>query len=767
MSCSKALSHSLLFLLGGLLLSVRPAGAQSSDPAPRSSVVEMRNGRPTLVINGEAQAPVIYALTANPGGRWSWEELPQHNIKNFCERGGVPLFYLPVPVRHIWPEEGRVDTELAQKQIAGVQEACPEASVFFRLRLRAPRWWLRQHPQEWVAYADTGYVAEQAYGLLKSNFDDLRPVRRASMASEKWRTDTSVMLRRFLQQLAETPEGNALAGIQVANGIHGEWHNWSFLDHEPDVSKPMARAFRECLRQKYGSVEGLRTAYRDSSLTFDAVSPPGMEERRTRHGTFRDPVHEREVIDYYECMHRGVADNILHFARVIKEQWPRPIITGAFYGYFFSVFGRQAAGGHLQLQRVLDSDAIDYLAGPQAYEPQALELGDPYRSRSLITSVRLHGKLWLDEMDVVGRPRVPMLHHPNYERRLQRNVANVRRNVLYSFTRGMGLWFYDFGVAGIQRPYKGGSFGTWDHPTVLSDIERMTSIFEDRMDEPYRSAADVLFVYDTESFYYTASLRGSDPVSRTLINHNTLAAFRSGVVFDPIHVDDLDRVDLSQYEVVVFGNTYVLDDEERTFIQEEVARGGRTLVWFYAPGYINETTSESSARSISQLTQIDVAPTSLPEAPEVSMSIAPDSTIHYTLGDEPFAPLFAVSDTDAQSLGRFVENGKSAVARKTFDDHTAWYVGVPSRETQPVQHILQSSGAHVYSDAGDIVYGGGGLLVVHTEEGGPRSLTLKNGKQVTLDVPEGVFTVLLDGKTGEVLLKDYPENPSGGTVQYE
>lgn len=765
MSCSKALSHSLLFLLGGLLLSVRPAGAQSSDPAPRSSVVEVRNGRPTLVINGEAHAPMIYALTANPGGRWSWEELPQHNIKNFCERGGVPLFYLPVPIKYIWPEEGRVDTELARKQIAGVREVCPEASVFFRLRLRAPRWWLRRHPQEWVAYADTGYVAEQAYGLLKSNFDDLRPVRRASMASEKWRTDATEMLGQFLRTLAETPEGDALAGIQVANGIHGEWHNWAFLDHEPDVSAPMDRAFQDWLRDKYGTNAALRDAWDDPDATFEAASVPDMEGRATE-GIFRDLARERRVIDYYECVHQVVADNILHFARVVKEQWPRPIITGAFYGYFFSVFGRQAAGGHLQLQRVLNSDAIDYLAGPQAYEPQALELGDPYRSRSLITSMRLHGKLWLDEMDVTERPRVPMLHHPNYDQRLQENVANVRRNMMFSYTKGMGLWFYDFGVSGIN-PSSRGDFGTWDHPTVLRDIERMKSMVEARRDVPYRSAADVLFVYDTESFYYTASLHGSDPVSRTLINYNTLAAFRSGVIFDPIHADDLDRVDLSQYEVVVFGNTYVLDDEERTFIQEEVARGGRTLVWFYAPGYINETTSEASARSISRLTQIDVTPTSLSEAPEVSMSIAPDSTIHYTLGDEPFAPLFAVSDTDAQSLGRFVENGKSAVARKTFDDHTAWYVGVPSRETQPVQHILQSSGAHVYSDAGDIVYGGGGLLVVHTGEGGTRSLTLKNGKQVTLDVPEGAFTVLLDGKTGEVLLKGYPENPSGGTVQYE
>ncbi|MCC6412762.1 MAG: hypothetical protein IT270_13945, partial [Saprospiraceae bacterium] len=133
--------------------------------------------------------------------------------------------------------------------------------------------------------------------------------------------------------------------------------------------------------------------WHDAAATFETVQVPGIAARRILSGgNFRDPQQEQNVIDYYNCQHEMVADDILFFCRTVKQNWPRPIITGAFYGYFFSCFNRQAAGGHLALQRVMQSPDIDYLAGPQAYLPEAELPGEPYRSRSLLLSMRLYGK---------------------------------------------------------------------------------------------------------------------------------------------------------------------------------------------------------------------------------------------------------------------------------------------------------------------------------------------------------------------------------------
>ena len=124
----------------------------------------MINGRPMIVIDGKPVYPMIHALTDVASGRWSWEELPQHNISNFC-RAGIRLFQLDIFLEHIWSTPDTWDLTLARKQVAGVLEVCPEASVIFRFHLRAPRWWLKSHPEEWVVYADTDYKEEQAYGV--------------------------------------------------------------------------------------------------------------------------------------------------------------------------------------------------------------------------------------------------------------------------------------------------------------------------------------------------------------------------------------------------------------------------------------------------------------------------------------------------------------------------------------------------------------------------------------------------------------------------
>jgi hypothetical protein len=733
---------------------------------PRTGAVHPRAGRPLIHIDGQPCLPMLYALTDVPSGRWSWEELPQHTIGAFGARG-IRLFQLDLSLEHVWPSETEFDLTLARRQVAGVLEVCPEASVIFRFHLRPPRWWLESHPDEWVAYADSGYSDEQASGLLRIIEHDNNPVRRVSMASSLWREIATARLERFLRAFAATPEGHALVGIQVANGVYGEWHNWGFFANEPDVSAPMTQAFRHWLEAKYRTVERLREAWNDPQASFASARPPGMAERATE-GIFRDPARERPVIDYYECMHEVVVNNILHFARTAKATWPRPLIVGTFYGYFFSCFGRYAAGGHLQLQRLLASPSIDYLSGPQAYEPEAIAVGDVYRSRGLLESIRLHGKLWLDEMDC--EPKIPLLKDADYAARLQESVADVRRNTAFSLLKGMGLWFYDFNVSGVDLDgYQHamlGSQGTWDHPVVMRQIERLRALFTARLIRPYEGAADVLLVYDTDSFYYTASLKGADPVNPVLVDHLSLAVYRSGVIFDAIHLDDLPRAELDRYKVVIFGNTSLMAPGERKFIREEVAREGRHLVWLHAPGYLEESTGKADESWVEELTGFRLKRLELSPAPSVLFTGPDETPVHYALGTAPITPLFAIEDPAAEILGRFVPSGDGAIGRKVHPGHTAWFVSLPGKEPEPIRSILRLSGAHHYGEGDGIFYGGCGLLLLHTLTGKARQVTLRNGTVVSLDLPPGPATILLDAHTGELILDDYESERESVVVSY-
>ena len=246
----------------------------------------------------------------------------------------------------------------------------------------------------------------------------------------------------------------------------------------------------------------------------------------------------------------------------------------------------------------------------------------------------------------------------------------------------------------------GGARGTGTTPLLLEDIGRAKRLMEGHMAQEYQSGADVLFVYDTESFYHTASLRGTDPVSNVLIDHNTLNAFKSGVVFDPIHIKDLERVDLTPYRVVVFGNTYLLDREQREYIRSHVATDGRTLVWFYAPGYLDG--SSLDVDRISELTGIELSEVTLPTVPEILLSLPGSPAIRYRVGEERFSPLFAVADLEATVLGTYAGTRLAAVGRKIFKDHSAWYVALPNTGIEPLRsYSPHKRGTHLHHSRRD------------------------------------------------------------------
>ena len=279
----------------------------------------------------------------------------------------------------------------------------------------------------------------------------------------------------------------------------------------------------------------------------------------------------------------------------------------------------------------------------------------------------------------------------------------------------------------------------------------MRAEFEKRMDTDYTSGADVLFVCDTRSFYHTASLRGTDPVSNAAIDHVYLAILRSGVACDPVHINDLPRIDLTPYRTIVFGNVFVLSKDQRDFVTTHVARNGRTLVWFYAPGFSDAKTLDAS--HMSELTGMGIAPVQSPGTPHITFTLPGDSTRSLTLGNTPIFPLFCIRDSSAERFGYFSNTDQVALARKSTSACTSWYIGLPGKEVEPLRSILRTSGAHVYVSGGEIVYAGGGMLAVHTKEGGPHRITLRNGKERVLDLPEGAATLILDAETGESILK--------------
>ena len=654
-------------------------------------VAEVRpfGGKPTLFVDGQPTYPAFYALTDALGGRWSFDELPSLAIAEFA-RAGFRLYQVDLFLESVWTKPGALDLELARRQIGGILKHCPDAAVVIRWHLNPPRWWLDEHPSEWVRWANGELEEQKRTQPIRPLMDDLMRLPRVSLASEPWLRMATEKTEELLRGLAATPEGNALAGLHLACGVYGEWHYWGFMRNEPDFGPAMQAHFGEW-RREHGRAP---------------VPVPSIEDRKALDdGIFRDPARRQDVIDYYRCQQELVADRIVHFCGTAKRAWPRKLLTGTFYGYFFSMFDRSATGGHLCVERVLAAPEVDYLSAPQAYGDAYRGLGGPGINRGLVESARLHNKLFLDEMDET--PSWQWQNNVDTAFKLtdlDRDYAIIRRNAFTSYARGSGLWYYDFGPAN--------SSGWWNDRRLMDEITRLNKLLTRYHERPYRPAADVLFVFDTEVFYYTGSIQGTDPLTDPLaVNRTILSAWSSGASVETIHLSDLARIDLDRFRVVVFANTWYLKPEQRQFIRRKVMANGRHVLFQGAPGY-----TDGRRLDIEFIREVTGLPIRRSEAAG------------------KWSPRFTAGKDDA-----------------LFRQDNTWFATAPLNTPAAWRDVFRAAGSHLYVESDDVVHAGGGLVLIHSKPGGARRIRFRTGKVVEATLPPK-SSWIYDAESGERLI---------------
>jgi hypothetical protein len=432
-----------------------------------------------------------------------------------------------------------------------------------------------------------------------------------------------------------------------------------------------------------------------------------------------------------------VVEDIEYFTTIVKKNWPRPLIVGVFYGYFHMMFCRQTAGGHLLVERILNCPSIDYLSAPQSYWGASRSAGGSGNSRGVIESALLHGKLWLDEVDngelqkktALDPVRNSSKYDPEY-------LSVIQRSAINPLMRGAGLWYYDFG------PRE--SFGWWDNTVYLSSIMREKELFDSLLNNSHNSVADVLYVWDQESFYYVKN--GWTPVCYDLIDQAFEEALHSGTAADQIYLFDLDKVDLKKYEAVLFMNVYKMTEKQREFIKNKVAGDGRTLIWNYLPGYTDG--QKNRFKFVNEITGFEILPFADKEKPVVQIE---NTTNEYKF-EEAVNPMVVISDRNAEILAHLKNTNQTIVARKTFKNYVSVYSSLPLHNTDFFRKLLKDAGCHVYNENNDYTYANSGLIMIHTKEGGQRSILLRNGKEISLNILP-FSTLLIDAESGNVLLK--------------
>lgn len=682
---------------------------------------------PELYIDGTPVAPVVYALSDFPGAK-SNTVYAQKNIKAFGEEG-VNIVALDTELRFGWRKGVPFEPALLIAEITDALEANPNARFLIRLHVNPPYWWLKDHPDQCVIYR----TEEGDMEGIDRGEDYVRLIRtdnhkeyRASVASKVFLKETCENIKAFLKALEDTPEGEALLGIQPAYGVNGEWHPFGC-----DVSQPMKDYFRDYLKETYQTEEKLQAAWNDREVTFETaqlhpeVFAPGEDY------SMRDSRYSQRITDSQRALQKATAEAIIAFCRAGKAAAPH-ILCGSFYGYYLGLNGiTMPMNGHLGMDLIYSArDAIDFLAGPSAYAENRKSNGVPMQ-RTFLESHRLNGLLWLTEMDQapVGTERFVGGDPEKYNETL----SVLRRNTLIPLLGGEGFWFYDHRlvpnttVDGKINTYASSIYhkkGWWDNPDLMNEIGKLRSFAEKVRKRAYSKQADTLIVYDTDSFYYRATAcdggyRILEPLSR------------AGISYDQIYLQDLDKCRMESYRCVIFTNCFALTECQRAEIRKLTA--GKTVVYMNCTGY-----SDKNSLSEENVTAAVGMRLKRREAEKIRL---PDGT-EWDIPEE-MLPVFEVVEDGADVWARFEDGGVAAACKGS-----TVYIATTFLTKEFAERIRETANLHRWCDSDDPVFTGFGYALINCHKAGERNLLLPNGEKIPVKTDD-FATYVYDIESGE------------------
>jgi len=700
----------------GWLLSLAMAGSQvtaaglPSSPLKNHPVWSVREyqGMPGLWKDGQPVTPMIF---------WQWAP-DAYEVEHFSA-AGIGLFSFFGSTQHYahpyWLPDGRVEPTFQDAEIHKLLSVNPHAYFLPRLFATAPEWWIRANPDEACRFSWTkkGVPA------------------RESFASEKCLREEGEAYRRAVRHLLDADYGKNLLGIHVANGPWGEDFHWDAYysattnPAASDLSEPMRRRLIRYLREKYGNDVGrLRDAWKDASLTFETVRVPDAAARmRTTAGAWRDPQKSRAVMDYFECHNEAAVELVDHYCKIVKEESKGTLPTMAFFGYTMDE-NWSIECDHRGVSKLLRSPNLDMLSAPHTYYRR--KLGEDGEMRQYLASAALHGKLFFDEGDdqTYLEKRKP---HP--DRRCTVDTVGETQALLYrefgnTVTHGVGLWYMDL---------QGGWFRD---PVLIDTVGRMKKWADVAMRHSRKRVSQVAVISAPESEFYLGYRQTPDNEISYGLYHNQMEAFyHAGAPFDWYLIDDLEAVKDKGYKVFVFLDCFYLTDSQRR-AAEALRSDGRTLIWFYAPGYASQ--ENLSLARMEALTgfrfEAEERGTLKGVLAENGAEVGIGKT-QKTLFTVPPAP-----DVRVWARGVGALTNKTVMAEKKLPTWTSVFSAVPGVTADQLRTWYRRAGVHVYTDCGDVLSANESWVMLHTRTAGPKHVVLpRTSRKVTEITSEKVI----------------------------
>lgn len=650
--------------------------------------------------------------------------------RHLLEKAEAGLLSVRFGLECCWNEDGSFDFQCVDNAENQLKEWDWTDMLMVFVNTDPPKWWLAKHPEE-----------------IQTQTPDATLV---SLGSSRWREECGDALRKLMQQL----EGSSILGRatiwRVIGGHTGEWfYVGGPMRYGVDRSPAMTESWRNWLEEKYGEESVLNKAWASKGLKFAEVNIPGkVEEMATDGFSFRDPLKQKKVVDFYDFYSQMVADSFIHFCRIVKEIVKDTSLVGGFYGHILDWIGNPFMAchiGQLRLSRALRSPYVDWIGWPNSYHKRGV--GSESFFVSIHDSISLHGKLPLAELDNRTDLTKPE-HEICGDRPACRpdTIAMMKRDFSKILTTTAEMLWLDL---------RGGWF---DDPELMSLILQCRRIHKDSVGLDQRSNAEIAVLVDEDSHFYQG-LRDTYVVD-TFVSPEIRACdmlARIGAPYDIFLLNDIFEDKLKQYKMYVFPNTFYLDDRKRRRIDELLKKDSKTLVFMYAPGLIGEggirdeymknlsgidlKTDRISCECFIRITDHEhpitkgegSASKGWEENPAGGIILP--SLVFVGMNDyfgvhKAIGPIIYSEDKEADVLGKYTYDDKVGFCAKNMPTWQSVFIGTPFVPPSILRGIASFAGVHVYNHTDDVCYISRNYIALHALGAGKRLLTLPQTSNV-------------------------------------
>lgn len=592
-----------------------------------------------------------------------------------------------------WKGPGAFDFSAVEEDFRRiVGDAAPgEVYLIPRLVLELPGWWEDMHPEA---------LCRDAQGT---------PLH-ASFSSPAWLGACTEAMEAFQAWLGTSGWHRYVIGWHLAGGNTEEFirpllHPMHYLDG----SAPAREHFARWLRQQYRHIAALNEAWQETYRDFDEAALPTPAQRRyALHGELRDMRLECRAIDYYRFHSEAMAEAIIALCREAKRITGGRQVMGAFYGYTVNV--PNPDNGHGAASRILQSDAVDFLASPFTYMDNRAQ-GVDWPPQGAVDSAHLHGKPWFLEADVrthLSRPLGECMAFANpiandhYDRPVwwgPDTEAGALGQMGKAFARvlagGTAVWWFDM-------------WGGWyDTPALMAFQQQAEALYREACLGAAAKPAAQIAVFLDEALY--ADLQPDGVAAHTVVYRFLRQLGWIGAPYHLFLMEDLPRIDPSPYRMAIFPFARHWTAAARAALPRWQT-DGRTLLFTGLPGQ-----SAEDAWMLTGFAAHDIN--------DVGCSTFADEAERVDEAD-PCLPLMNIlPDKEHLVLARLTDGRPGLVLRRNTDCQIAWSLPLLLRPER-LRELALLSAAHIYSFDGDVVYANSRFVSVHAASEGVKRVYL-------------------------------------------